>query len=126
MAALQDALGRQVRLATQLHDALGQTVGVFLFLRSVLGEFRGHRFGVQSTGHEVVALVAQHTDDFRGQRFVQQFQHGFAVCAIGVRDGAGLDVLACLGADRLHVHVEWAAGLLGGSGCLFHIVRSSR
>jgi hypothetical protein len=97
-------------------------VRVLLFLRRVFGEFRGHRFGVQSTGHEVVALVAQHTDDLGGQRLVQQFQHGLPVCTVAVRDGARFNILTRLGAYRLHVHVEGA----GVSGCLFHIVSSSR
>ncbi len=84
MAALEQALGRQVGLAAQLHDAFGQPVGVVLFLGGVLGEFRRHRLGVQAAGHEEVALVAQHTDDLGGQRFVQQLEHGLAV-----RPGSG-------------------------------------
>ena len=57
----------EVRLAAQLHDALGQLVGVLGFLVGMLEEFIGSHAGLDAAGHEVVTLVAQHADQFGGQ-----------------------------------------------------------
>ena len=41
-----------------------------------------------------MALVAQHADELRRQRLVEDLDHGLAVGLVARRDGALLDVLA--------------------------------
>ena len=72
MAARGEALGREVGLAAELRDALGDLVGVLLLVVGVLEELGRHALGVDALRHEVVALVAQHADDLGGERLVQQ------------------------------------------------------
>ncbi len=92
-------LGQQVRVelgfAAQLHDALGQFVGMFQFLVGVLQELIGGDAGFQAAGHEVVALVAQHADQFGGQRLIEQTQDLFAVGAVAFGHRAVFHILAC-------------------------------
>ena len=59
----------------------------------MLQELRGDRVGVDALGHEVVTLVAQHADDLRGQRLVEQLDHGLAVGPVSIGDRAFFDVL---------------------------------
>ncbi|MNT72645.1 hypothetical protein D3C71_1806330 [compost metagenome] len=98
---------------------------MLLLLHGVLGELGCHGLGIQAAGHEEVALVAQHTDDLGSQRFVQQLQHRLPVRAVAIGDRPRFNVLARLGTDGLHVHVERTVCLLGVLGCVFHIVSSS-
>ncbi len=67
MAAVADAQWVQVRLAAELHDAFGQQVGVRLFLPGMLEEFVLDGLAHGAAGHEVVAAIAQHTNDLGGQ-----------------------------------------------------------
>ena len=72
VAASAQALGVEVRLAAELHDALRDQVGVRLLLAGVLEELVGDGLGVDARRHEVVALVAQDADDLGRERLVQQ------------------------------------------------------
>jgi hypothetical protein len=99
----EQAFGVQVRLAPELGDALGDEVGVRLLLVRVLEELLGHRLGVDARGHVVVALVAEHADELGGERLVEQAQDGLAIAAIGLGDGALLDVAARAAAELLDV-----------------------
>ena len=64
--------GFEVRLAAELHDALGDLVGVLLLLLRVFEELGLDRIGEHARRHEVMAVVAQHADPFGRQRFVEQ------------------------------------------------------
>jgi hypothetical protein len=96
-------VGIELRLATQLHDALGQTVGVVGFLDGVFEEFVSGDIGFQAVGHEVVALVAQHADQFGRQRFIEQTQHFFAVGAVAFGHCAVFDMLPSALAQGLNI-----------------------
>ena len=67
-------------------------IGPLLLFGGVLREFRGHAVGVDAIGHEIVALVTQYADDFRGQGLVADLDHGFAVRLIAFGHRALLDV----------------------------------
>ena len=93
----------ELRLAAQLHDALGQTVGVLCFLGRVFEEFVGGHIGFQAVGHEVVTLVAQDADQLGGQRFIEQAQHFLTVGAVALGYRAVLDVLPCALAQGFYI-----------------------
>ena len=88
---------------TQLDDALGEEVGMRHFLGRMFEELGRDRRGVDAGGHEVVALVAQHADQFRGERLVQHLEHLLAVSGIAGSHGALFDVLPCACAQGLDV-----------------------
>jgi hypothetical protein len=58
---------------------------------------------LEAVGHEVVALVAQHTDQFGGQRFIEQAQNLFPIGAVAFGYGAILDVLASAFSQGLYI-----------------------
>jgi len=87
MGVFGQVIGVELRLATQLHNALCKLVGVFHFLVGVLQELVGSHAGLEPVGHEVVALVTQHAHQFSGQGFVEQPQDFFAVGVIALGDG---------------------------------------
>ena len=74
MAALRQRVGIEVGLAAELHDALGDPVGVLLLLGGMLGELRLDRIRRDALRHEVVPLVAQHADDLGRERLVQHLR----------------------------------------------------
>jgi len=94
VGAAAEAVGVEVRLAAQLHDAFGQLVGVLGFLAGVLQELLGGHVGLHALGHVVMAFVAQHTHQLRGQRVVEQAQHLLAVGVIAFGHGALVNILA--------------------------------
>ena len=94
MAASQQSLGREIWRAAQLHDALGKHVGVALLVGGMFQEFRGDRPGVDALGHEVVALVAQHANNFSRQRVVEDTDRGLGIATVGRSHRAFHDVLA--------------------------------
>ena len=72
VAARQERLRVEVRLALKLDDPRRHDlVGVTLLLGGVLEELGRHRTRVDPSGHEVVALVAEDTDQLGGQGLVQ-------------------------------------------------------
>ncbi len=72
VAALQQRRRIEVGLAAQLHDALGDHVGVFRLLVGVHQELVGDRRRGQALGGEMMALVAHDADEFGGQRVVEE------------------------------------------------------
>src|ERR1700719_4421200 len=66
---------------------------LLLFAR-VFQEFVGNRAGMNTLGHEIVALVSQHTDNLGRECLVEDLDRGFGVAAVARRYGAVLDVLA--------------------------------
>jgi len=93
VTAAEQTLRREVGLTVELGDTRGNLTSVGLLLVRVLQELLGDRIGVDAGGHEVVALVAQHTDDLGGERFVEQLEDGITIRAITLGDRALLDVL---------------------------------
>ncbi len=61
----------EIGLAAELLDAFGDFVGVFALGVGVFLELIAHGHGMNAGGHEVVVHVAQHANDLRSQRFVQ-------------------------------------------------------
>ncbi|MNS88625.1 hypothetical protein D3C72_1226060 [compost metagenome] len=94
MGVLAQVVGVQVRLATQLHDALGQLVSMLQLLGGMLEELLGGNAGFDPAGHVVVAFVAQGAHPFGGQRLVEQAQDCFPVGVVALGYGALLDMLA--------------------------------
>src|SRR5581483_2691174 len=109
VAARGEPIGREVGLAAELRDALGDLVGVLLLVLRVLQELRSDAFGVDALRREVMALVAQRADDLRGERFVQELQHHAAVGVIAGSHRPLGDVLPGALAQRLDVRQECAA-----------------
>ena len=72
VAALRQAVRRQIRFAAELDDAFGDLVGVALFLVRVCEKLLGDRLRVDAARHEVVTPIAQHANDLGGQRIVEQ------------------------------------------------------
>src|SRR5260221_7138931 len=93
VAARRQPVGREVGLAAELHDTRRDLVGVLLLLAGVLEELRRHALGVDTLGHEVVALVAQRADDLGGERLVQQLVHHATVGVIPGSHRTFADVL---------------------------------
>ncbi|MNT88039.1 hypothetical protein D3C72_2285330 [compost metagenome] len=73
-------------------------------------EFIGDALRVRPLGHVIVSAIAQHADDFGGQRVVEQLQHGIAIRGIAGGHGAIIDVLAGALAQRLDVCEERLVG----------------
>jgi len=103
MRAFSQAVGVVIRLASQLNDAFGQPIGMFLLLIGMFEELIGRQAGFEAGSHVVVALVAQVAHQLRGQRIVEQLNHGFAVGRIALGYRAILDVLARALAQGLFV-----------------------
>ena len=82
---------------------LAEWVGVSLLFAGMLQELFGNAASDDALRHEIVALVAQHTDDLRGECLVEYFHHELAVQCVGLGDRAFFDVLARAGAQRGNV-----------------------
>src|SRR5215217_9034225 len=82
-------------------------VGMSLFFVCVLQELCGNAFRVDAGSHEIMAPVAEHTNDLGCERFVQKFDYGFAVRAITRCDSTILDVLSGAFAQSLDVSEKW-------------------
>ena len=97
----------QIRIFAELHDALGDLVGVRLFFVGVFEEFGRDELRANAVRRVVVALVAQHADDLRGERRVQQLDDGLAVgFRIARRDRAFHHLLARACAQRAQIGDE--------------------
>jgi hypothetical protein len=103
MAAAGDDVRVEVGLAPELHDALGDLVGVRELRIGVLQELGGDRARVDAARHEIVVAIAQDAHELGRQRLVQQLDHLFLVRAVVLGDGALLDMAPRLLAQRLHV-----------------------
>src|ERR1700687_622307 len=94
VAAAQQSVRRQIGRPAQLHDSLRYKVRVLLFLACMFQKILWHGAGMNTLGHEIVALVSKHTDDLGRERFVEDLDRGLGVAAVTRRYGASLDVLA--------------------------------
>ena len=106
VAARGEALGREIGLATELGDALGDTVGVRLLFLRVLHQLSSDRMAGDAAdcrAHVVVIAVPQHAHQFGRQRVVEQLDDGLAVALIILSDRALFDVLSRALFDRLEI-----------------------
>ena len=94
MAPRGQSRGIEIWLALKLHNALGNPIGVNLFLTGVLEELFGHRLRMNATCHVVVALVTQDTHNLGRQSFVQNSNHLLTVSLVTFSHRASLEVLA--------------------------------
>src|SRR6185369_6429418 len=78
-----------------------------LFFVCVLQELCGHAFRVDAGSHEIMAPVAEDTNDLGCERFVQKFDYGFAVRAITRCDSTILDVLSGALAQSFDISEKW-------------------
>ena len=101
--ALQQRRRIEVGLAAELLNALGNLVGVLALGVGVLLEFVAHRHAVNAGRHEVVVHVAQHADNLRGQRLVQNRNSLLYVAFVGVGDGAFIDLLLGTSANLFYI-----------------------
>jgi hypothetical protein len=58
----------------------------------MLEKLLGYALSIQAGGHKVMPPVSKHTDKFRGQRFIQHFDHGGPVCAVSRRHRPTFDI----------------------------------
>ncbi len=117
VAPRREAVGGEVRLAVELRDALGDLVGVLLLLVGVLEELLRDRLRVDARGHEVVPLVAEHADDLRRQRLVQDLDDRLAVGAVALGHRPLLHMLPRSFPKRLDVRKEGPLRGKGRLGC---------
>jgi len=103
MGVFRQQVGVELRLAAQLHDTLGQFVSVLGFLGRMFQELIGSHAGLEAVGHEVVTLVAQHADQFSGQRLVEQSDDFLTVGVVAFGHGTVFDVLAGAAAQGRNV-----------------------
>ena len=108
MAPREEAIGIHVGRPAELHDPLGDEIGVALLLVGVLEELSGHRLGVDARRHVVVALVTQDAHELRRERFVEQAQDGLAVRAIAFGDRAFLHMAAGPSTKLLDIRERWS------------------
>src|SRR5450631_2294185 len=80
---------------------------MLLLLARVLQKLVRDRAGVDALGHEIMALVTQHADNLRRQRFVEKLDRGFGIAAVARGHRAFLDVLARALAQGLYVGEKW-------------------
>jgi hypothetical protein len=74
-----------------------------LLLIGVIEETGGHGLGMNAGGHVVMTFIAQHTDNFRRQDFIEYADHGFPVGTLAAGDRALLHVLTGAPAELLYV-----------------------
>ena len=103
MAPAQHPFRGEIRLSPKLNDAFGQLIGMGLFLNGMLEKLGLHAKRIDPAGHEVMAFVAQDTDDFRGQGFVQQPDHRPHFGLVARCHGTIFNPLPGLGPERLHI-----------------------
>src|SRR5262245_8511030 len=78
-----------------------------LFFVGVLQKLRGNAFGVNTGSHEIMAPVAEYTNDLGCERFVQKFDYGFAIRVITRCDSTILDVLSGAFAQSFDISEKW-------------------
>ena len=116
MGSRQQRRRIEIRIFAELHDALGDLVGMRLFLVGVFQELGRNEFRANAVSRVVVSLVAQHADDFRGERRIQQFDDGLAVrLRVARRDRALHHLFARTRAQRAQIGNE---GVVPGRGGL--------
>src|SRR4249920_628899 len=71
MARLGNHGRMHLGFATELPNASGESVGVLLLLFGMFEELCSYGSRMNARGHEIVKFVAQYTDEFCGQRLVQ-------------------------------------------------------
>src|SRR5215470_10902324 len=86
---------------------MGNLVSVSLLFVGMLQEFSRHALGVDSSRHEIMAPVPEHTDNFSCERLVQKFHNGFTICAVPFRDSTILDVLSGAIAQSFDISEKW-------------------
>src|SRR5262245_36793679 len=95
-----------LRLTTELCNASGNAVCVPLLLVSMFTELFSHCSRMNTGGHKVMKLVAQDTDEFCGQRFVQNVDRLCAIQRIVLSNSAVFDLLARSISNLLDVFQE--------------------
>jgi len=110
VAAIEDADRTEVRLAAELGNSFCDLVGMRLFLAGMFEEFLRHALGVDTFRQIVMRLVAQHANDLRGKRLVQNAHYGGDVRLIGLSHGAGFHMLSCAPTNLLDGAQEGSIG----------------
>src|SRR5690349_10599086 len=83
-------------------------VGMFL-------EFIRHTLGVNAGGHEVMVHIAEHTDDLRGQGFIQNFNGFIYIAFVAFSYGAIFHFVNGALAYLLYISYKvWHKFLVGG------------
>ena len=80
---------------------------MLLLFACVFQKFLGDGARMNTPGHEIVALVSQHTYNLRRKRFVKNLDRGFSVAAVSRRYGTVLDMLARALAQCLYIGEKW-------------------
>src|SRR5215510_2006606 len=86
---------------------MGNLISVALLFVGVLQKFSRHTFGVDSSRHEIMASIPEHTDNLSCQRLVQKFHNSFTICAVSFCDSTILDVLSGAIAQSFDISEKW-------------------
>ena len=77
-----------------------------LLLGGVFEKFGFDGFGMNARRHEIMPLIAQHADDFRGQRVIENLAGNPRVAVIRFGHGTFLDMQTRPFAERFHIRQE--------------------
>jgi len=107
VAAAQDSFGAPVRNSTELLDASGNLISMYLLFVRVLQELASHGLRLDAIGQIVVALIAQRAYDFGSERLIEDLNRDLQVALIVGSDCPLQDVLAGSFADVMNVGQEF-------------------
>src|SRR5215831_10945761 len=106
MTRPRNDLRMHLGFATELPNALGNSVCVLLLFLGMDTEFRRHCSRMKACGHEVMKLVAQHTHELSRECLVQNAHGLVQVQPVVLGHGAIFDLLACPGSNFFNVFQE--------------------
>ena len=112
MTRLRNDFRMHLGFAAELPNALGDSVRVLLLFLSMLAELRRHGSRMNTRGHEVMKLVAQHTHELGRQRLVQNADSLLPVEPVVFGHRTVFDLLARPGSDLFNVFQELHSLLL--------------
>jgi hypothetical protein len=103
-----EVMGGKVGLAAELLNAVSQHVSMLALGVRVLLELITRGPGVHTGGHEVMVHVAQHADNLRGQRLIENFDGLLYVALIALCHGALFHLVDGATAQLLNIfHKLW-------------------
>src|SRR5258708_8933647 len=78
-----------------------------LLFVGMLQELLRHGLCMNAGSHVVMPFVAQHTDKFRRQNFIEDSDHGFSIRAVAAGHRTLFHMLKCALAQRLNISYKW-------------------
>lgn len=106
MTPTQQTIGRQIRFTAQLDNPLRDLIGMELFFVGMLQKLLGNTWGIDSICHEIMSLIAQDTNDFCRERFVEDPDNCFTISRISSYDGLLVDMFSRTLTQLPHIREE--------------------